>query len=63
MQENRSSDANGGAPTVIEMETLIVGAGPAGGALASFLAFHGDLRISFSSPLSLLISMQGSKVS
>ncbi|KAK0642393.1 2,4-dichlorophenol 6-monooxygenase [Lasiodiplodia hormozganensis] len=41
MQNVPSSDGNGVAPTVIEIDTLVVGAGPAGGALASFLAFHG----------------------
>ncbi|KAF9634779.1 Monooxygenase FAD-binding protein [Lasiodiplodia theobromae] len=41
MHDVPSSDGNGVAPAVIEMDTLIVGAGPAGGALASFLAFHG----------------------
>lgn len=55
MHDVPSSDGNGMTPAVIEMDTLIVGAGPAGGALASFLAFHGEPRISFSNPVSLLI--------
>lgn len=63
MNDVPSSDGNGVAPALIEIDTLVVGAGPAGGALASFLAFHGQLRISLSNPASLLISVQGSKVS
>lgn len=55
MHDVPSSDGNGVAPVLIEMDTLIVGAGPAGGALASFLAFHGQPRISFLNPLGLLI--------
>ena len=55
MHDVPSSDGNGVAPAVIEMDTLIVGAGPAGGALASFLAFHGEPDISFSKLVNLLI--------